>query len=269
MFRHQLKRSIAGYAKKITRYTNSIAPDFDPNTIHDLRTETKKMLSVTQLAGRKKNRPIKLDLHFKKLYSISGDMRDLYNLQKRLKKEQMVNEPILGQWLQNRKTSLQEKWVKKHHKKETKKSFQHSTDILSKKSTINCITSVLKAHLNSVDKILHDKKLNDKRLHALRKKLKQMQYITLWCQNNYPKEVEVLAQYSLKELKKLTELAGDYNDLCIAIDYLNLFLKGKKNILVQEIHLLKQKWETEKIKTQTNLTSQIFKYYHSVVESIS
>lgn len=264
MFRRILKKTIASYAEKIVRYVNQIAPNFDPETIHSMRTETKKILSLTQLSGKKKCRPIKLAPGFKKLYGISGGLRDVYNLQERLKKENIAYDPNLDQWLRIQTIRMKRKWLKNNHKQEIEKSFKNSKNILSKSSSGKCISRVLGKHLKRVDRTIHGKKLNDERLHLLRKELKQMQYIAEWCQNKYKDGAQVLEQYSLEELKKLSGLAGDYNDLRIAIEYLNQYFLEKRNGPENLNHTLQQHWEREKTKIKRTLTDQIINYYNSI-----
>lgn len=69
----------------------------------------------------------------------------------------------------------------------------------------------------------------DDMLHEVRKMLKDMLYIRQWCKKNWPAGFNVTAKFSLPQLEKLVDLAGNYNDNRTAMLLIDGYLKEEKS----------------------------------------
>lgn len=168
-FRHSIRK----YGKRLSRMCAAVAPQFDENAVHRIRTTVKKFRALLRFGGRKGHRGLRPD--FKELYRLLGDLRNTQLLLGELH----GNPPELSAWARDHAATLERRWTVLYDpgiiRQQTRDAGEPTKTVGRKR-----LKAFLKKGRVQVRSLLRQKPLDDDTVHAVRKAMKDMQYTLEW-----------------------------------------------------------------------------------------
>lgn len=247
---------IKKHGHRIKKYGGQLPGSFEPETIHDLRVEYKKLRAFIRLvqmdagAGHLDMSPA-----IKTVYHAAGNVRDLQlflpRVQERAEQENVSLTNYL-QYLQQRLFGAKEGLVKAIENLKAGKAIDNITDELPGNLDNAAIRKFIHRKVASVKVILLALE-KDKELHTVRKQLKDIIYNIRIFDSDWGISFPVTAWRSEKRLNDTATMLGDFNDLCIALSFLSeseivslpedekAALKEWRSALLQEKEAFKQR----------------------------
>ena len=111
------------------------------------------------------------------------------------------------------------------------KQIEHTLAASDKvRPSIQQLRGFFASHINEVHAIVSSVSPADEALHTTRKRIKDLVYARQWCKEAWPEGWNATKKYSLLSLKKLADVAGDYNDARVGMDLLALYLEQEEGI---------------------------------------
>lgn len=166
----KFRRSIRKYGRRLSRMCAAIAPQFDEEAVHGIRTTVKKFRALLRLGGRKGLRP-----DFKGLYRLLGELRNTQLLLDGLHEDP----PELSAWARDHAATLERRWMVLYDPGIVRKQTKVA-DGPPKKVGKRRLKAFLKKERGEVRSLLRQKPLGDETVHAVRKAMKDMQYTLEW-----------------------------------------------------------------------------------------
>jgi CHAD domain-containing protein len=232
--------------------------DFEIESIHQFRTEIKKLRAFLRLLNMQSDRQLKISKEIKKFYGCIGMIR---NLQLQIKN---VND-----YLENSGDQIPATYIEKLNaeielcKTDSTKfisaeNFSDNVEKIINRLPINFKKASIKQFifkkLNELKQLviyIHD----DEALHSIRKILKDILYNWSFIKHYHKLLPAGIAEK--KNILSLTEILGDFCDKKIGLELLRTYCSGiiesEENKVLQKII---QKWQAEKL----NLKQQIYYY---------
>ncbi|MES2372650.1 MAG: CHAD domain-containing protein [Bacteroidota bacterium] len=248
-----LHHSIHKHAQDVAELCDEIGDDFQQAAVHDFRTTIKKIRALLRWQHKGGNI---FKGPFGKIYHAAGRVRDLHVLLATLHKEKTTI-PFI-QWLEEELDHSKKSW-KKLYRRKIIRHFQKEIEQIS--TNVSGHTAFFREKTEEIQWIIHMPSIDDIALHEIRKILKDMQYVTQWCQVN---KIPIPSLSSLR-LKENGKKIGAYNDLRIGIELLDVYLAQETHAgIILDLKDLKQKWLTQKEKQKVSLMRSL-----SIVDKIS
>lgn len=243
---------------KLEKLFKKIIIDFEIESIHDLRTEIKKLRAFLRLLNVQSKEGLKISNEIKQFYDCIGDIRNLQlqieNVNKFAKNSTdeipFVYLQKLNAEIELRKTDSIKLINHTSFSKNLKKIIEHFPSKLKKKTIkkfINEKLSELKQLLTNIQ--------DDEVLHSIRKNLKDLLYT--WPIIKRYHDLLPAAISKKKNIQSLTDILGDLCDKKNGVELLEKYCSeinaNEENEALQKIM---QKWREEKL----NLKQQIYYY---------
>ena len=201
------------------KYSGKVKTKFDEDIIHDLRTTFKKLRALLRWTGIDK----KKYKAFKKIYHAAGDLRNIQVALQTLKKERDTNH--LLKWLSDRLLKIKKKWLKIHQQK-----ILHQLKNRTSKLQVSVNKrNFFRENSNKIKHFLKRNTVSDEAVHEVRKLMKDMQYVFLWCREKSESRNVDFINISFTQLKRLNKKAGHYIDTCCVLMLLNEYKEEEKN----------------------------------------
>jgi CHAD domain-containing protein len=226
-------------ARSIADEAHTISPNFDQDVIHHFRVQTKKLRALLRLIQTEDPElDIRLSKSFKKLYALSGEIRDAQVQLGRATK--LCDPPLpdytvwLAQEMANAETEFNAFYDVKVVRKLAKKLKKLDVPEISSET----LQQYFQDHMEETVVLLLKEPLDDEDLHTLRKRVKDLQHVAKVCSEVWPEGAQAIGDSaSLKTLEKLTDLAGDYNDQHMALLSLERYMESaEKTKKAEKVH---------------------------------
>ena len=219
----QLVEVITKRLKRMKKLSGEVLEKFDMDDIHDLRVEYKKLRSLIRLIQLEANAPkLKVPGKLKSVYETGGPVRDIQLFIPRLSPyfyhfptQVFLNglEQKLATAKQELKRAIEQTSFEKVEESVIGSLPDHLNDEAVKKFVEKKIQAV-KSGLSNIQ--------NDEDLHSVRKQLKDLINVIKVYRNEWKLPFPVNTGISEDDLNEAGTLLGEYNDLCFAINFLQL-----------------------------------------------
>jgi CHAD domain len=258
--KRKIQNSILRYGDEVKRYSHKISPHFKAATIHRFRTATKKLRSLLRWQHTQKET---LPASFVKIYHASGDLRNAQLLLVSLNKDK-INLPGFILWLATHTGNLQLDWNGIYNKRKFRKLKRKLSNTMPQKTGKKALQLFFSKKIHKLQTIIKLPAPTDDMLHEVRKILKDMQYVKQWCKKKWPAGNNAIRKVSLLQLKKLGELAGNYNDkrtgLLLIATYQDEEKDGKA---ITAARIIQKKLQQQNVKLKKQLLHSLLQFSKS------
>lgn len=219
MKKDSIKTNVADYFKQSASLSKKTVKEFGEDEIHDFRVQIKKMRAYLRLLNTEFGEPpvLKMPKSIKRFYHDAGDVRNLQVQMEQIRNHCKKKLPagyldLLQKELDEGKQKMDSNLPSSSRLNYEKKKIIHALPHKLTRKNIEDFTLQKKgAMLN----ILNEEK-TDERLHELRKMLKDLMY-----NEKLIKKVVNLDAFPLtRDIKALTQLLGDHQDLYMQLQFL-------------------------------------------------
>ena len=249
--------SLVAYFDDVERYALKISPTFNAEDIHKYRTATKKLRTMLRW------HPVGDDIiskSFKKSYHISGDLRNAQLLLISVG-TQGLKLPGFLLWLATSIGRLEHEWIHDFRKSSLRKLRRKLVSLNDQHPSAQELQGFFENKINEVREILRQASPPDEVLHDIRKMTKDMLYLRQWCRKNWPEGWKATKSYPVTQLKKLAELAGNYNDRSTWLTIVSEYLRDERNPVYKRAALsMQKKDEKEKLLYKKELISHLVQF---------
>jgi CHAD domain-containing protein len=216
------------YFKRLYKYALKIEKDFDEETIHLFRVDVKKLRAFLRMMRLEAEKPgsLKFSPRFKKMYLLTGKIRDGQLYLNLLKESNETYEGRLHQTISSFKKELGT-LTKQKNVFLSKDQFAAIEEKIKKhlpcKADEKLIKEFLLQKLTNIKDIILKAVNKDNELHSLRKNIKDIIYVTsIYREFKLPFHFLFRNKPKLKKAEDLSATLGLFNDECTAL----LFLKA-------------------------------------------
>jgi CHAD domain-containing protein len=220
MQRNKAYRSIRKQGAGI-RQSVSVSTFFDEDDIHDFRTHVKKLRAYLRWLGKDLR---SLPPSFRKIYRISGELRDIQVLLKNME-ERQVHCPAFADWLRDNAGRLQQLWDDTYDPAVIRRLERKLRDPKLKKPTAGRLQQFFDQRTAKIESIVLLPAPGDDDLHDIRKALKDMYFVLIWGQKNDCADED---DQMSERLKQLGEQCGAFNDRRIALGLLDAYIQEEQ-----------------------------------------
>lgn len=212
------------HGRRIRHYGEQLPGSFDPDIVHDLRVEYKKLRAFIRLLRESRHaRDITMPPAIKNIYHAAGRVRDLQLFIPKVIEKEAAEGIVLAEYL----TYLQQRLFS------AKVSVVKVIEHLRAGKAINQLIKELPASLEdkNIRRFIHRKIASvqvillaleqDRELHAIRKQLKDILLNIRLFDSDWGISFPVTAWRSEKRLTDVAASLGEYNDRCRALSFLS------------------------------------------------
>ena len=225
MKRRELESVVRKHGKKMEEYCREIPGNFSVEDIHELRVEYKKLRAFLRLVHCDPDAPRHLSMPspIKSIYRSAGTVRDLQLFQPEVQKLHDLHLSGIPIYMQNLRQQLFR----------AKEQLIESLEDVDIEEEIEDVAGKMPDYLQdaSIRQFIHRKIAaiqilllaadRDEDLHAIRKHLKDIQYVIKIFENDWGLTFPIVAWKSEKLLTDVTTQLGDFNDRCVTITLLD------------------------------------------------
>lgn len=242
-------------AREVVSEGFTIAPEYDEENIHGFRVAVKKLRALLRLSEAGGAEVPELPKKFRQLYRLSGDIRDAQLMtHKAQKAEPPVPEYV--DWLQGRNEEAQQAFSDFYTPEILAKVEKRLKKMTPLALSVSVVQNFFADRMADVKTILAGGAPTEEELHDIRKKVKDLQYISKTVKDLWPEGLEAAGiAEMLKPLEKLSEHAGDFNDRHNALLSLEAFMEEKGE--TEGTKALHERWETKKTVEREKLLEEI------------
>jgi len=240
MMKEALHSSIISFTKDLEKYSEKAGVKFDADIIHELRTTFKKFRAL--LRWQKIDKEVYAA--FKKIYDTAGRLRNIQVAKEMLKKEKNIPYAFKA-WLTITLLQLKEEWDEVYDKKIP---MQLREDVSNLQITPTKHKKFFSKKIQTILNILSITPVSDDSIHDIRKMVKDMQYVLEWWKDKKGGSKTLLRNISIKQLKTIGTLIGEYNDKRTLLNLLISYSQQEKDpALINEISPVIYKWQHYKV----------------------
>lgn len=215
---------IKKHGRRIRRYGKQLPGSFDPEMVHDLRVEYKKLRAFIRLLQEGKGgRDLEMPADIRNMYHAAGRVRDLQLFVPQVAAKEAVDGIVLaeyGGYLQQRLFRAKESLVRVIENMHAGKGVDQLTRALPATLEDKIIRRFIHRKIASVHVIMLALE-QDRELHSIRKQLKDILLNIRLFDSDWGISFPVTAWRSEKRLTEVASLLGDYNDRCRALSFLS------------------------------------------------
>jgi len=173
---------------QITELSAQIGQGFDKDTIHDFRTSVKTLRAFLRLLNTQ-TPGLKLPASFKKLYFISGNIRDT---QLQLKRFSTTNEDLIqySEQLNSNLEQYKKDWNKCYSKKTLRKLNKRLSNFKYKTLSEDFMLDFFKGRLSAIYDLAQETMPTDEQIHYTRKRIKDILYTSKLAGTKYEEEAK-------------------------------------------------------------------------------
>lgn len=265
MNKRQIKHIANKLYNKLKKSGGKITGNFKKEDIHQLRVDYKKLRAFLRMLEQQKNKPGKISLSkkIKRAYRFSGKIRDLQLFQHQILKsinKEFQHPQLLLRSLQKEIKLLKPQLTKIITAIPFLKNKRKINTALPEVFTGGNLKKYIQTTQIAISALMATKFLSDKKIHMLRKKLKDLFYNF----NNYEplkSDKSVKKKWKTKDShfpEQLLNELGIFQDKCTAIALLKTQQLSNVNQHNQEtIMLLNKIWQWEKAAIKKKLIAAL------------
>lgn len=236
----------------------TIAPEFEEDNIHQFRVATKRLRALLRLVEGQPGVPEKLPKKFRKLYQLSGNIRDAQLMIKRAGKAVPEVAEYVS-WLERQKAKAQQDFRDFYDSAIIVKMEKKLRKIEPQPLAVATLREFFAGHMADIEAILHKKGLEEEDLHDIRKKIKDLLYVAKVAAEFWPEGLEEAGVSGmLQSLDDLAERAGNFNDQHNALVSIESFIEAEKPS--EATLALQQEWQEKKAKSMEKLVAEIARF---------
>jgi len=253
------------YFERLIKYAEQMKKGFQEEAIHLFRVEVKKLRAFMRMMrpAAEVQDQLKFPRKFKKMYSLTGNIRDRQLCLKRIKEHNKAKDSRF-----ENKVHTLEKEIKELAEKRdyflTKKEFEEIEENIIKQVPVVSEDALIKKFfeqkLNVINKVISKGDYKDKELHSIRKSVKDIIYIMRIFRDDLkgPLPFPFWNEAELKKAENLSHTLGLFNDACIALSFLEP-AQIKKAGTGEKEHLqsVRRKWLGEKQKLKKEILNEM------------
>jgi CHAD domain-containing protein len=248
---------IQSYFEQLESQTDKILLPDESESIHEFRVIYKKLRTIIRLSSNEKKQK-NIPKEIKSIYRLLGKIRELDLIHKKIIESTIIKRALKHkfiQLLQQRISLLYKALSKIPIEIILDNNYKKLIQLTDKKSSLKTINKFIQLKWNYIKSTISLKKLPDTSIHSVRKKLKDIFYVTRlleiktgksWIKKRIPKTQ--LDQYN----EILNEL-GNFQDVCNALQLLNRLNK----IQPEAFEKLKEKWLKEKVVLKKSISEML------------
>lgn len=218
--------------ERISKHAKTIQPGFYPEPIHHMRTETKRLRAMLRLMSFDEEEELKLPGSYRKLYRISGTVRDAQIHLQELFVSGLPRLPLFSIWLGRNMSPGIEKWENKFKDDALEPLEKFIAGLAAKKLQLQHLFDYFRKRKAEIATLMN-KEPDDEELHQIRKYSKDLLYILAFCEKQWPEGREKLRPLEAV-LKRVSDRAGAFNDKRNLLDSMNRFQEEYKDHLENE-----------------------------------
>jgi len=207
--------------ENIAESAAAVKPDLFPETIHHFRTETKKLRAILRLIHAEDSGAHKLPKSFRKLYRLAGEIRDRQMQLMFITSGRRNKLPHFSIWLATQIAHATRGWNQRYDPKVIEALAERCDKLPNSLPNLAELRRFFQERTTRMSDIIEEAP-GDSELHELRKLVKDLQYLTTFCEKEWPKAYGLLQPKELR-LQRLSERAGNYNDRSNLLTSLALF----------------------------------------------
>lgn len=220
-----LLQAVIKRLKKVGRLARGLAPDFDAEVIHDLRTGIKKLRAYLRLADTAgDDRFSRLPKKFRKVYGAAGSIRDAQMQLQSLVTDDDKKAPGFALWLAGRIATGQQHWEAVYRPKRIRRLREQVMGFSLPQLEISTLTGFFQQRIEIICTTGTADDPDDEALHEVRKTVKDLLYVADWCEKHWPEGYAAITPFRLPDLKPLSDAAGKYNDGFVGLTFLRTYL---------------------------------------------
>lgn len=244
---------------RIIRYASSVQPGYFPEHIHHMRTETKRLRALLRWISEESGEEIKLPRSYRKLYKISGIVRDSQIHLQELFAPGLPDLPMFSIWLARNMAAGIEKWGKTF-RADIPDTLKKSLDeIPERKLESEALLDYFRKKQAAIGIVLKSDP-DDEALHQVRKSAKDLLYILAFCEKHWP-EVWNKLQPLEPLLEGVSDRAGAFNDKRNLLDAIQNFREDYKEQLQDAdrnaVEKAVQRWTLQKEQARKRLMTAL------------
>lgn len=238
---------------------------FNEKAIHLFRVDVKKLRAFLRMIRPVAEEPdqLKFTGKFKKLYSLTGKIRDRQLCLKRIKEYNKARDNKLRNKIYVLEKEIEE-FAEKRDDFLTKREFAEIEEKIIKQIPVISgdvfMKNFFQQRLNVINEIVSKGEFKDKELHSIRKSIKDIIYITRIFRDGLkaPRPFPFWNETELKKAENLSHTLGLFNDACIALSFL-VPADIKKADTGEKEHLqsVRRQWLAEKQKLKKDILNDI------------
>jgi CHAD domain-containing protein len=247
MNKQQITHIAGAFFRRLKKYGNNAAENFNAESIHRFRVEYKKLRAFLRMISQESNRKIKISKTLKHSYSVAGAIRDLQLQQQRLaetSKQKSKNSKPVDAILQKKINTLEAELLKILSKNPIAICKKKITPLLPDKYSLGHFKLFIQNKLASINALLSKSHISDANIHFIRKSLKDLFYNVQLYKGTEQKKLSQLI-YKARNKNAFTQLLtelGSFQDKCIAI----ALLKKHRPVQTNTYNKIKTQWTKEK-----------------------
>ena len=265
MVKNQIKRTANKYFQQLNKSFKKLEKHFDADTIHGFRVAYKKLRAFLRMLAKQqgKSGELKISKELKKVYQLSGAIRDLQLQQQRIiaATKYRIKKPdkylvLLDRQIDNLKPALKKMLVKNFVLSCKRKAMIALPD----EFPLNRFREFINQKWEAINTILVTGLFSDDNIHSVRKALKDFFY-NLQIYEGPVHEVLAISVWKGMDAKYIDELLnelGDFQDKCTAIALLKtdwlVQLKTDNRTLLKQV---KKRWIQDKRVVKHSLVSKL------------
>lgn len=236
---------------------------YDPETIHAFRVEYKKLRAFLRMISFERNCRIKISGKIKKIYHLSGAIRDLQLqvLSITSATETQPLKPIGYIKLLKKKTSkLESQFSKKCPRKIAAGKIIKSPFKIKGSFTPEMFASYIERNTANINAIIIEGNFRDKDIHSIRKILKDTFYNLCVFEDMKREQLFIVKPVNdeKKFLDKMQHDLGEFQDKCTAIQLLDPYwLKDIDDLEIEFLNSITKQWISEKGIFKTSLINEL------------
>lgn len=253
------------YFKRLNKNARVIERDFSEEAIHLFRVDVKKLRAFLRMLRLEAEDPgeLKFSPEFKKMYSLTGKIRDRQLLLKRLAKINNKKDNRLDKTISLFEQELEE-LIKKKEEILSKKEFAEIEEKIEKHLPSKADDALIKKFFlqksGVIKEIISKADYKDLQLHNLRKNIKDIIYIISIFRDDLKNPLSFLFwdKAELKLAEDLSHILGLFNDTYIALSFLKpADIKKGDTVEKEFLLLLRRQWLAEKLKLKKEILNKI------------
>jgi len=244
------------YFKKLINYSDQMKKGFSKEAIHLFRVNVKKLRAFLRMIRTATEEPhqLKFPRRFKKMYSMTGKIRDRQLCLERIQDNKKVGDSRRGSKIHSLEKEIKELTGKRSDfltKKEFEEIEQGIIDLLPRDWNDAVIKSFFQQKLKIINGVFVKGDYKDAELHNVRKNIKDIIYIMRIYRDDLktPLPFDFWNEAELKKAESFSHKLGLFNDACIALSFLALAqIKKAETAEWEHLQGMRRQWLAEKRK---------------------
>ena len=253
---------IHDYFKQLNKHAGKVKKGFTEKAIHDFRVDVKKLRAFLRMLRLRAKKPeqLKYSRPFKKMYSLTGEIRDRQLCLDRIKE---TDKTYKGSKLHDLKKEVKELAAKKDDFF-TKKEFEEMEENIIAHLPVFIgsagIKNFVQQKKNTINAIVLKRDFKDKELHSIRKSIKDIICITAISASDLRVRLPVSFWNDEKSTKAedLSNTLGSFNDASTALFFLEPSeIKKTQPEEKKQLLSIRRQWLAEKRKLKKDILRQL------------